>query len=144
MEENKNIQATEPENQQVNSTPATEAAEVAEVEEQKSEQPVAEPKAEPVAEVAAAPAEPVAVATPAKPKAKGKKGGKTSFGKIFLAALLAVVAGSALITIFWIALLSGVGAMMQPATKSVPESAILRIYMDVKRQDQLSLVRVFP
>ena len=127
MEENKDIQATEPENQQVNSTPATEAAEVAEVEEQKSEQPVAEPKAEPVAEVAAAPAEPVAVATPAKPKAKSKKGGKTSFGKIFLAALLAVVAGSALITIFWIALLSGVGAMMQPATKSVPESAILRI-----------------
>ncbi|MBR5811432.1 MAG: S49 family peptidase, partial [Alistipes sp.] len=119
MEENKNIQATEPENQQENTTPAAEVVE--QKAEQKAEQPAAEPQPKPVAP-AAAPAEPVAAAKP-----KAKKGGKTSFGKIFLAALLAVVAGSALITLFWIALLSGVGAMMQPATKSVPESAVLRI-----------------
>lgn len=134
MEENKNIQANEPENQQENRTPAAEVVEqAAEAQEQAVEQtpeqesavePQSEPKAEPAAPAAASVE---AVAAPAKPKAKSKKSGKTSFGKIFLAALLAVVAGSALITVFWIALLSGVGAMMQPATKSVPESAVLRI-----------------
>ena len=92
-----------------------------------------------VAEVAVetatpAPAEPVADATPVAPaapaaKTKGKKskGGKTSFGKIFLAALLAVMAGSVLSMLFWGILFSGFSSMMQPTQTTIPESAILRI-----------------
>ena len=92
-----------------------------------------------VAEVAAetatpAPAEPVADAAPVAPaapaaKTKGKKskGGKTSFGKIFLAALLAVMAGSVLSMLFWGILFSGFSSMMQPTQTTIPESAILRI-----------------
>ena len=92
-----------------------------------------------VAEVAVetatpAPAEPVADAAPVAPaapaaKTKGKKskGGKTSFGKIFLAALLAVMAGSVLSMLFWGILFSGFSSMMQPTQTTIPESAILRI-----------------
>lgn len=92
-----------------------------------------------VAEVAVetatpAPAEPVADVTPVAPaapaaKTKGKKskGGKTSFGKIFLAALLAVMAGSVLSMLFWGILFSGFSSMMQPKQTTIPESAILRI-----------------
>lgn len=92
-----------------------------------------------VAEMAAetatpAPAEPVADAAPVAPaapaaKTKGKKskGGKTSFGKIFLAALLAVMAGSVLSMLFWGILFSGFSSMMQPTQTTIPESAILRI-----------------
>ena len=92
-----------------------------------------------VAEVAVetatpAPAEPVADAAPVAPaapaaKTKGKKSksGKTSFGKIFLAALLAVMAGSVLSMLFWGILFSGFSSMMQPRQTTIPESAILRI-----------------
>ena len=81
--------------------------------------------------VAPAPAEPVADTTPVAPAAKTKgkksKGGKTSFGKIFLAALLAVMAGSVLSMLFWGILFSGFSSMMQPTQTTIPESAILRI-----------------
>ena len=92
-----------------------------------------------VAEVAVetatpAPAEPVADAAPVAPaapaaKTKGKKSksGKTSFGKIFLAALLAVMAGSVLSMLFWGILFSGLSSMMQPTQTDIPKSAILRI-----------------
>jgi hypothetical protein len=56
------------------------------------------------------------------PKAKGM-----SFGNMFLAALLAVVAGSVVTFVFWIALFSGVSAALQGAPTVVPKSAILKI-----------------
>ena len=93
-----------------------------------SEQPASEEVAEPAkaeASVAAQPKQPAQSAA-RKPKKKG-----LTFGKAFLAALLAVVAGSALITIFWISLFSGIGAIMQPKKAAgVPEEAILHITLD--------------
>ena len=59
-------------------------------------------------------------------KPQGKKKSMT-FGKVFLAALLAVVAGSVVTFVFWVSLFSGISAAFQPATKSVPETAILKI-----------------
>ena len=59
-----------------------------------------------------------------KPQAK-KKG--MSFGKVFLAALLAVVAGSVVTSIFWVSIVTGLSAAFQPAQKSIPETAILKI-----------------
>ena len=93
-----------------------------------NEQPASEEVAEPAkaeASVAEQPKQPAQSAA-RKPKKKG-----LTFGKAFLAALLAVVAGSALITIFWISLFSGIGAIMQPKKAvGVPEEAILHITLD--------------
>ena len=115
MEENKNIQSSEPQ----------EAQNYTEQNIEQSAQTTASEKTTPVAPETPAPA-PAAPA--AKCKGKKSKGGKTSFGKIFLAALLAVVAGSILLTIFWGVLLSGFSTMMMPKTvTSVPKSAILHI-----------------
>ena len=87
---------------------------------------VAEVAVETVAPVADA--APVAPAAPAaKTKGKKSKSGKTSFGKIFLAALLAVMAGSVLSMLFRGILYSGFSSMMQPTQTTIPESAILRI-----------------
>ena len=86
--------------------PAVESANVA-------PQPAAEPKAE-------------TAKAPRKPKKKG-----LTFGKAFLAALLAVVAGSALITVFWMSLLSGISALVQPKKAvGVPAEAILHINLE--------------
>ena len=86
--------------------PAVESANVA-------PQPAAEPKAE-------------AAQAPRKPKKKG-----LTFGKAFLAALLAVVAGSALITVFWMSLLSGISLLVQPKKAvGVPAEAILHINLE--------------
>ena len=120
MEENKNMQSSEPQEAQNNTEQNIE----------QSAQTVTPEEAAPAEK--AAPEIPVAAPAPVAPatKCKGKKskGGKTSFGKIFLAALLAVVAGSILLTIFWGVLLSGFSTMMMPKTvTSVPKSAILHI-----------------
>ena len=126
MEENKNKEMAEPEVQQNDTLPTAEQSA-----EQVEEQPVvkSEEVATPVESApAAAESTPAVPAEPAKVKAKkSKKGGKTSFGKIFLAALLAVITGSVVTALLWGAILSGVGAIMQPAVKGVPEKAILEI-----------------
>ena len=69
---------------------------------------------------AAQPQKPVAQ----KPKAQ-KKG--MSFGKVFLASLLAVVAGSVVTFVFWVVVFSGVSTAFQTGTTKIPESAILKI-----------------
>lgn len=56
------------------------------------------------------------------PKAKGM-----SFGNVFLAALLAVVAGSVVTVLFWIVVFSGISAAFQGGATVIPESAILKI-----------------
>ena len=80
-------------------------------------------------EPAAAPAE--SEAKPAAKKCDKKKQPvkvvKTSFGKIFLAALLAVVAGSILSFVIMMGLFSSVSAFMTPKAVTVPETAILNI-----------------
>ena len=71
---------------------------------------------------------PAVEAQPKAPVAQKPKAKKTmTFSKVFLAALLAVVAGSVVTFIFWVALFSGISAAFQPETKSVPETAILKI-----------------
>lgn len=80
-------------------------------------------------EPAAAPAE--GEAKPAAKKCDKKKQPvkvvKTSFGKIFLAALLAVIVGSGLSFVIMIGLFSSVSAFMTPKAVTVPETAILNI-----------------
>lgn len=65
-----------------------------------------------------------AKAQPRRPQPK-KQG--LNFGKVFLAALLAVVAGSVVTFAFWVALFSGISTVFQTSHTSVPESAILKI-----------------
>ena len=93
-----------------------------------SEQPASEEVAEPAkaeASVAEQPKQPAQCAA-RKPKKKG-----LTFGKAFLAALLAVVAGSALMSLFWLSLFSGIGAIMQPKKAAgVPAEAILHINLE--------------
>ena len=137
MEENKNLQSGEPEATQntaeQNEVVTTEPAAVTEQTVEPAEaiaSPANDTTVTPVAETAT-PAEATATAETTAPKAKVKvkkaKGGKTSFGKIFLAALLAVMAGSVLSMLFWGILFSGFSSMMQPAQTDIPKSAILRI-----------------
>ena len=149
MEENKNTQSNEPQAPQNGAeqvvepiAPATTEGATEATNEGTNEattENTNEVATDKVAEVAAetatpAPAEPVADAAPVAPaapaaKTKGKKSksGKTSFGKIFLAALLAVMAGSVLSMLFWGILFSGFSSMMQPTQTDIPKSAILRI-----------------
>ena len=149
MEENKNTQSNEPQAPQNGAeqvvepiAPATTEGATEATNEATNEattENTNEVATNKVAEVAVetatpAPAEPVADAAPVAPaapaaKTKGKKSksGKTSFGKIFLAALLAVMAGSVLSMLFWGILFSGFSSMMQPRQTTIPESAILRI-----------------
>ena len=131
MEENKNLQSGEPEATQnsaeQNEVVTTEPAAVTEQTVEPAEaiaSPADDTTVTPVAETAT-PAE--TTAPKAKVKVKKAKGGKTSFGKIFLAALLAVMAGSVLSMLFWGILFSGFSSMMQPAQTDIPKSAILRI-----------------
>lgn len=137
MEENKNLQSGEPETTQnsaeQNEVVTTEPAAVTEQTVEPAEaiaSPANDTTVTPVAETAT-PAEATATAETTAPQAKVKvkkaKGGKTSFGKIFLAALLAVMAGSVLSMLFWGILFSGFSSMMQPAQTDIPKSAILRI-----------------
>ena len=52
---------------------------------------------------------------------------KMSFGKVFLAALLAVVVGSVVTVVVWISALSGLTQAFQSAPKTIPNTAILKI-----------------
>ena len=92
-----------------------------------TESAVAPEKAE--TEPATAPAE--GEAKPAAKKCDKKKQPvkvvKTSFGKIFLAALLAVIVGSGLSFVIMMGLFSSVSAFMTPKAVTVPETAILNI-----------------
>ena len=98
----------------VESTPAVEATE--------SVKPATEAKAEPATE-----------AKPKKPilprRNKGAKKDSMSFGKAFLAALLAVVVGSAVTFLLWMSIFSGISAMFAPSLKNIPDKAILHIDM---------------
>lgn len=139
MEENKvnEIQAEETQNQNTEPTPKEQnvaeqgvADAEAATENAAEATPAVEPKAEPKAEVA--PAEPKAENAPAEPtkrvaKKKPVKVVKTSFGKMFLAGLLAVIVGSVLSFFIMIGLFSSVSAFMTPSTTTVPETAILKI-----------------
>lgn len=139
MEENKvnETRAEETQNQNVESIPAEENVVEQNAGENTTpaEEPAVEPKeeatpAEETPAVEAAPAAPVAPAAPAAKRVAKKasaKTTKTSFGKIFLAALLAVIVGSVLSFFIMIGFFSGVSAFMSPKTTVVPESAILKI-----------------
>ncbi len=100
-----------------NPSPAQESA-------QAEPAPQAEPQPTPKAEAPKAEAEAVA---PSKPRRKVAKKGGLSFGKAFVAALLAFVAGSVGLTILSIIFFAGISAMFTPEVKSVPDKAILRI-----------------
>lgn len=106
MEENKNIN---PEQEQPAQQPA----------------PSVEPQPVEVKPEPQAPQNPLS----AKPKAaKSKpKSKEMSFSKVFLAALLAVVAGSVVTFLFWVVIFSGLSAAFQTAPTTIPETAILKI-----------------
>ncbi len=56
-----------------------------------------------------------------------KKERHLSFGKVFLASLLAVVAGSVVSGLFWLGIFSSISSLMQSEVVTVPEQAVLRI-----------------
>ena len=58
---------------------------------------------------------------------KPQKKSSLTFGTVFLASLLAVVAGSVETVLFWIFVFSGISTIMAPEVKSVPDKAILHI-----------------
>ena len=123
MEEGKDkLYSTEGTN--ANEAPATSESQA------QSAQPTEEATpAEAVAESAQAPAAQQSQTT-SQPPRKGKKKKGLTFGQAFLAALLAVVVGSVLTFVFWIALFSGIGSMMEPKATSVPAEAILHINLE--------------
>ena len=137
MEENKvnEIKAEETQNQNIEPTPAEEnVAEQNAVENTTpAEEPAVEPNEEATPATPAAEETPKAEAAPAAPAVKRvvkrapAKATKTSFGKIFLAALLAVVVGSVLSFVIMMGFFSSVGALMSPKAAAVPETAILNI-----------------
>ena len=61
---------------------------------------------------------------------KPQKKSSLTFGTVFLASLLAVVAGSVVTVLFWIFLFSGISTIMAPEVKSVPDKAILHINLN--------------
>lgn len=67
---------------------------------------------------------------PAPKQRKPQKKSSLTFGKVFLASLLAVVAGSVVTVLFWIFLFSGISTIMAPEVKSVPDKAILHINLN--------------
>lgn len=135
MEENKvnEIKAEETQNQNIESAPAEENVAEQNVAENttNADEPTVEPKAEAAPAAEEAPkAEAAVAAAPAAKRVVKKvpaKAAKTSFGKIFLAALLAVIVGSVLSFFIMIGFFSSVSAFMSPSTTTVPESAILKI-----------------
>lgn len=135
MEENKvnEIKAEETQNQNIESAPAEENVAEQNVAENttNADEPTVEPKAEAALAAEEAPkAEAAVAAAPAAKRVVKKapaKAAKTSFGKIFLAALLAVIVGSVLSFFIMIGFFSSVSAFMSPSTTTVPESAILKI-----------------
>ncbi len=74
---------------------------------------------------------------------KKRKEKRLTFGKVFLASLLAVVAGSVITMVFWLGLFSGIASMMESDGVAVPERAVLRIdlaehLVDAPSKDPLS------
>ena len=67
---------------------------------------------------------------PAPKQRKPQKKSSLTFGTVFLASLLAVVAGSVVTVLFWIFLFSGISTIMAPEVKSVPDKAILHINLN--------------
>ena len=67
---------------------------------------------------------------PAPKQRKPQKKSSLTFGKVFLASLLAVVAGSVVTVLFWVFVFSGISTIMAPEVKSVPEKAILHINLN--------------
>lgn len=67
---------------------------------------------------------------PAPKQRKPQKNSSLTFGTVFLASLLAVVAGSVVTVLFWIFLFSGISTIMAPEVKSVPDKAILHINLN--------------
>ncbi|MBR3793303.1 MAG: signal peptide peptidase SppA [Alistipes sp.] len=61
---------------------------------------------------------------------KPQKKSSLTFGKVFLASLLAVVAGSVVTVLFWVFVFSGISTIMAPEVKSVPDKAILHINLN--------------
>ena len=120
MEEIKN--ELEPQQQSEASAESVPQAQTTEQSEKVVENKPSSTEAEPVTG-----AEPKAEAAPAKPRRKVAKKGGLSFGKAFVAALLAFVAGSVVVTLLSIFFFAGISAMFTPEVKSVPEKAILRI-----------------
>ena len=104
------------------STPAVESAPAVEATE--SVKPNTEAKAEPATEAKAKPAKTILPR-----RNKGMKKDSMSFGKAFLAALLAVVVGSAVTFLLWMSIFSGISAMFAPSLKNIPDKAILHIDM---------------
>lgn len=113
MEENKINQTPE----QSDAQPVEQAQEAVELQPQQSES--AEPQA--------AKSEPAKPAPAAPKQGKKAKGSKLTFGKVFLAALLAGIVGSVMMLFVWVAIFSGMSSAMAPVKGSVPESAILKI-----------------
>ncbi|MBR3886529.1 MAG: signal peptide peptidase SppA [Alistipes sp.] len=64
---------------------------------------------------------------PAPKQRKPQKKSSLTFGTVFLASLLAVVAGSVVTVLFWVFVFSGISTIMAPEVKSVPDKAILHI-----------------
>ena len=67
---------------------------------------------------------------PAPKQRKPQKKSSLTFGKVFLASLLAVVAGSVVTVLFWVFVFSGISTIMAPEVKSVPDKAILHINLN--------------
>ena len=122
MEEIKN--ELEPQQQSEVSVEPTPQAPTTEQSEKVVENPSPAQEPAPQAEAPKVAAEAVA---PTKPRRKVAKKGGLSFGKAFVAALLAFVAGSVGLTILSIIFFAGISAMFTPEVKSVPDKAILHI-----------------
>lgn len=77
---------------------------------------------------------PQPAAQPAEPSAKKKRKVRPvkglSFGQAFVAALLAFVAGSIVVTVLSLMFFSGISAMFAPEVKGIPEKAILHINLE--------------
>ena len=77
---------------------------------------------------------PQPAAQPAEPSAKKKRkvlpAKGLSFGQAFVAALLAFVAGSVVVTVLSLMFFSGISAMFAPEVKGIPEKAILHINLE--------------
>ena len=77
---------------------------------------------------------PQPAAQPAEPSAKKKRKAlpvkSLSFGQAFVAALLAFVAGSVVVTVLSLMFFSGISAMFAPEVKGIPEKAILHINLE--------------
>ena len=77
---------------------------------------------------------PQPAAQPAEQSAKKKRkvlpAKGLSFGQAFVAALLAFVAGSVVVTVLSIVFFSGISAMFAPEVKGIPEKAILHINLE--------------